>query len=318
MFDHLKTPRQIMQYNLFKGVTDWTNLKQFDYYEKGYPFLLILRYPKFIEMNMQFESKEVQNIVNTYLHILENEFIGLEGIQNLTSSSGEFTNGIKTVNYINKVEQQSGTFTMTFKERSGLPITKFNQYYLTGIKDKETQVKHYHGLIDRLRDQDIPFDPGVDKETFTFLYFVTDNTMCNIEAAYLICAAQPTEAQLDIADQKKGEIDAAELSLQFQGICLNSDYIDQQAQNCLNIMRNTNNSTTSRVLVNSTKFAYREASRVKAEGNSYTSKGDFINPGAFTSYEATLTGTLEGEGHTEHSIKPGSDDVTEIMASSME
>ena len=54
MFDNLKSPRQILQYNLFKGVTDWTNFKQFDYYEKGYPFLLVLRYPKFIELNLQY------------------------------------------------------------------------------------------------------------------------------------------------------------------------------------------------------------------------------------------------------------------------
>lgn len=301
MFDNLKTPREIMQYNLFKGVTDWTNLKQFDYYEKGYPFLLVIRYPKFIEMNLNYESSATQNIIRTYLHILENEFIGLEGIENLTTGNGEFTNGIKTVNYINKVEQAAGTFTMEFKERSGMPITKFNQYFLTGIKDKETQVKTYHGLIDRMRKADINFEPGVDKECFTFLYFVTDNTMTQVEAAYLICAAQPTQAELASADQKRGEIDNITLSCQFQGICLNSDFIDKKAQECLEIMRNPDNVTESRVLVNSTKFAYREATRIKAEGYTYTSKGDNTNSTSATTHKEQVENTI-GEKLSEHSL----------------
>ena len=325
MFDNLKSPRQILQYNLFKGVTDWTNFKQFDYYEKGYPFLLVLRYPKFIELNLQYESPATIKVVKNYLHILEHEFVGLEGIENITSANGEFTNGIKTVNYINKVEQAAGTFTMEFRERAGMPITKFNKYFLTGVKDSETQVKHYHGLIDRLRGQSVgngvqgptlanaaltaetqlEFEPGVDKEVFTFLYFVTDNTMSKVEAAHLICGAQPTQAELSIADQKKGEIDNATLSCQFQGICLSNDFIDAKAQACLDIMRDPTNSTSSRVLVNSTKFAYREASRIKAEGTTYTSMGDNVNSATINSYGLTggtldsmkVNGTVE-----EHSI----------------
>lgn len=310
MFDNLKTPREIMQYNLFKGVTDWTNLKQFDYYEKGYPFLLVIRYPKFIEMNLDYESPETKRVIRSYLHILENEFIGLEGIENLTTGNGEFTNGIKTVNYINKVEQAAGTFTMEFKERSGMPITKFNQYFLTGIKDKETQVKTYHGLIDKFKKAGIKFEPGVDKECFTFLYFVTDNTMTQVEAAYLICAAQPTQAELAGADQKRGEIDNLTLSCQFQGICLNSDYIDKKAQECLDIMRNPDNETDSRVLVNSTKFAYREATRIKAEGNTYTSKGQAVNSTSETTHEDQVKNTL-GSNKSEHSLSMNTAGLTE-------
>lgn len=295
MFDNRKTPREIVNYNLFRGVTDWTNLKQFDYYEKGYPFLIVLRYPKFIELNMPYETEATQTMLRSYLHILEHEFTGLEGIENITTGTGEFTNGIRTVNYINKVEQASGTFTMNFRERSGMVITKFNEYFLTGVKDKETQVKTYHGLIDALREETdagfkYTFDPGVDKEVFTFLYFVTDNTMSQIEAAYLICGAQPTTAELSIADQKKGEIDTADLACQFNGIALNNDYIDAKAKACLDIMRNSNNNTESRILVNSTKFAYREASRIQADfkSNSVTSKGENTNAATLNDYKSTL------------------------------
>lgn len=308
MFDNRKSPREIMNYNLYKGVTDWTNLKQFDYYEKGYPFLLVLRYPKWVELNRQFETANTVKMIDSYLHILEHEFVGLEGIENITTGTGEITNGIRTLNYINKVEQASGTFTMEFKERSGMIITRMHEYLLTGTKDKETQVKTYHGLIDQLRSLNADgtgfdyssFDPGLDKEVFTFLYFTTDNTMSQIEAAYLIVGAQPTTAELSIADQKKGEIDNVSLSVQFNGIALNNDYIDAKAKACLDIMRNSNNKTTSRVLVNSTKFAYREASRIKADfaANSYSSLGANVATDGANTYQETLDKMTTGE----HSI----------------
>ena len=39
-FKGLKTPREILQYNLMRGVTDFSNLEQYDLYEKGYPFMI--------------------------------------------------------------------------------------------------------------------------------------------------------------------------------------------------------------------------------------------------------------------------------------
>lgn len=317
MFDNRKTPRQILNYNLYRGVTDWTNLKQFDYYEKGYPFLIVLRYPKWVELNLPYETEATRNMINTYLHILENEFVGLEGIENITTGTGEISNGIRTLNYINKVEQASGTFTMEFKERAGMPITRTHEYILTGIKDKETQVKTYHGLIDHLREElegggfKYTFEPGLDKEVFSFLYFVSDNTMSQIEAAYLIVGAQPTSAELSIADQKRGEIDNSTISVQFNGIALNNDFIDGKAKACLDIMRNTKNRTNSRVLVNSTKFAYREATRIEADfnANSITSKGENTNASTVNTYVDAIIATNNGR---EHSINPTSAQLTDL------
>ena len=45
-FKGLITPRSILQYNLTKGVTDFSQLKQFDYFKKGYPFLVVLSMPE--------------------------------------------------------------------------------------------------------------------------------------------------------------------------------------------------------------------------------------------------------------------------------
>ena len=134
MFENLRSPRSIVNYNLMKGVTDWTNLKQFDYYEKGYPFLIVVDYPKWIREAYKYESAQVRDIIDTYLHVLEYEFTGLDGIENLTTSTAEISNGIRSISYINKVEQASSTFTMEFRDRAGMPLTKFHRYYLTGIE----------------------------------------------------------------------------------------------------------------------------------------------------------------------------------------
>ena len=47
-FKGLITPRSVLQYNLTKGVTDFSQLKQFDYFKKGYPFLVVLSMPDFL------------------------------------------------------------------------------------------------------------------------------------------------------------------------------------------------------------------------------------------------------------------------------
>lgn len=48
-FKGLKTPRELLNYNLMRGVTDFSNLKQWDLYEKGYPFLVVVSIPDFLK-----------------------------------------------------------------------------------------------------------------------------------------------------------------------------------------------------------------------------------------------------------------------------
>ena len=48
-------------------------------------------------------------------------------------------------------------------EKSGTPITKLFDYYLSGIKDPRTQAKTYHGALDK----GWITEPGLEKEVFT-------------------------------------------------------------------------------------------------------------------------------------------------------
>lgn len=263
-FKGLKTPRDLLNFNLMRGVTDFSNLQQWDLYEKGYPFLCVVSIPQFLR-DLAARDTNIENIVNNYVHILENDFRGIDSIDNITGEpNGEITNGIRSVQLINKVTKASNSnFTLQYYERSGSILTKAHELYLTGIKDPDTQVKHYHGLIDDWifngngENNVAGKDPGPHQECFTFMYFLTDNTMTKIERAFLIAAAQPTTANYsDLYSGNKGDIQFAEISLSFNGFFINNDFVYQKAQDMLLAMRNPKNLTDSRIIVDSNNFKY--------------------------------------------------------------
>ena len=260
-FKGLKTPRELLNFNLMRGVTDFSNLEQWDLYEKGYPFLCVVSIPQFLR-DLAAQDENARIIIDNYVHILENDFRGIDNIDNITGETGEITNGIRSISIINKVMKPTNSnFSLNYYERSGSILTKAHELYLTGIKDPDTQVKHYHGLIDAWTFQGVRtvsgMDPGPHQECFSFMYFLTDNTMTKIERAFLIAACQPTSANYtDLYTGNKGDIQFAEVSLPFNGFFINNDYVYQKAQDMLLAMRNPANLSGSRVIVDSNNFKY--------------------------------------------------------------
>jgi hypothetical protein len=229
LYEGLKSPMPLTEYTLMRGVTDFGNLKQYDLYESGYPFLVVVDYPNFLK-ELAKQNTDYATLINNYIHILEYEFRGIDGIDNITTDSQELTNGINNLNIITKVnEQSSGSFTMRFFEKSGSVITRTHELFLRSIKDPRTQVKTYSGLI----DDGVITTPGFHHEVFTFLYFVTDNTMTQIEKAYLIIAAQPQSAETNIYNSEKGTIEFKELSCEFSGFPYTSKKVNQAAKDIL-------------------------------------------------------------------------------------
>nr|DAY75516.1 MAG TPA: hypothetical protein [Caudoviricetes sp.] len=293
-FKGLKTPRELLNYNLMRGVTDFSNLKQWDLYEKGYPFLVVVSIPDFLK-DLAARDDNVKTIVNNYVHILENDFRGIDNIDNITGESGgEISNGIRSIQLINKVTKASNSnFSLQYYERSGSILTKAHELYLTGIKDPDTQVKHYHGLIDDwvFKGIDGPnrsgSDPGPHRECFTFMYFITDNTMTKIERAFLIAACQPTTANYgDLYSGNKGDITFAEISLSFNGFFINNDYVYQKAEDMLLAMRNPKNLTDSRIIVDSNNFRYSAIAKAGVDAGNETDK--FATPNYWSESEGRV------------------------------
>lgn len=281
-FKGLKTPRELLRYNLMRGVTDFSNLEQWDLYEKGYPFLCVISIPQFLQ-DLANRDDNIKTIINNYVHILENDFRGIDNIDNITGESGaEITNGIRGIQLINKVTKASNSnFTLQYYERSGSILTKAHELYLTGIKDPDTQVKHYHGLIDdwvfngNSQNNISGKDPGPHQECFTFMYFVTDNTMTKIERAFLIAACQPNAANFgDLYSGSKGDIQFVEIGLSFNGFFINNDYVYQKAHDMLLAMRNPKNLTDTRIIVDSNNFKYAAI----AKAGISESEGSFNTP----------------------------------------
>lgn len=255
MFGNLKKPRNLTQYKLMQGVTDFGNLNQFNLYETGYSFLVVCQVPKFMEV-LAAENSDFKNLLDNYVHVLEYEFRGLDGLENITSETLELTNGISNLNVISKVvEQSASTVSMRFFEKSGSLITKFHEAFLQGIKDPKTQIKHYHGLIESGK-----LEAGYENEVFMMLYFVTDNTATEIEKAYLLLSAQPTTAETSIYNSEKGSIENKEISVEMNCFPVKGDEVSAKAKQMLAWMNNSEN--PNKLVVNSDNFKYNGVDKV--------------------------------------------------------
>ena len=222
-------PRNLTQYTAFRGVTDFTQIGQFAQYERGYSFLSVLQMPKFITKLADADA-DIKDMVISFQHMLEFEFRGLEGLPDLQADTLTITDGINEQRLINKVtEDTSATVTMSYFEKTGSLITKFSDYYLTGIKDPKSQAKTYHGLI-----KNGILAPGPENEVFTFLYYVTDSTMLRLEKAYLLCNCQLTKAERSMYSGTRSDIGSnQEMSIEFNCYPISGYEVDKAAKKLL-------------------------------------------------------------------------------------
>jgi hypothetical protein len=217
--DYTIKPRNITQYTAFRGVTDFTQIGQFAQFETGYSFLSVIQMPVFLT-ELAKQDSNVSNMVSSFKHMLEYEFRGMDGLPDITGETYTITDGINEQNLINKVTMDTSiTVSSNYFEKTGGLITKFSEYYLTGIKDKMSQAKTYHGLI-----KNGLLEPGPENEVFTMLYYVTDNTMLRLEKAYLLANCQLTKAENSIYNSTKGDISNKEMTIEFNCFPITSGY----------------------------------------------------------------------------------------------
>lgn len=215
------TPRNLTQYTAFRGVTDFSQIGQFNQFESGYQFISVLGLPRFLELNTTMTQ-----INKNIKHAIEFEFRGMDGLPDMTSDTMEITDGINSVRMINKVTKDTAiTVSMNYFEKSGGLFTKYAEYYLSGIKDPNTQAKTYHGLI-----KDGILAPGLENEVFTLMYYVTDNTMLRLERAVLLANCQLTTAQLSNYNGSRDNISNKEITLEFNCFPIYGYEVDKAAK----------------------------------------------------------------------------------------
>ena len=220
---YTKRPRSVAEYTMMRGVTDFTNAAQFNAYLSGYQHLVIISVPEYLKV-LGSKNSEVQKLLDLFCYILEYEFKGLDGIEDITADNIEFTDGISTLNSMGKVTQQSASeISMSFTEKSGSVITKFIDMYIRGVRDPRTQAKTYHGLI-----RDGLLAAGFENEVFNLMYLVTDETMLGLEKAYLLCNAWPNKAPTSIYNGTKGEIDKKDIDVTMQCFVIDGEEVDSR------------------------------------------------------------------------------------------
>ena len=208
--DYTITPANLTQYKAFRGVTDFSQIGQFNQFESGYQFLSVISMPKFMTMLGQNNST-IEQMNDNFKHTLEYEFRGLDGLPDIQADTLSITDGINEQRMINKVTSDtSTTVSMSYFEKSGGLLTRYAEYYLTGIKDRMTQAKTYHGLI-----ANGLMRPSLENETFTLLYYVTDSTMLRLERAVLLVNAQLNKAETSMYNGSRDNISNKELSIEF-------------------------------------------------------------------------------------------------------
>lgn len=221
-------PRNLTQYTAYRGVTDFTNIGQFAQYKTGYNFLSVLQTPEFIN-KIAKNKDEIRDLQNSFVHMLEYEFRGLDGLPDMTADTMEITDGANSVRLINNVTwDTAATVSMNYFEKSGGLITKYSEYYLTGLVDRISKAKTYHGAI-----RGGLIEPGPENEVFTLLYYVTDDTMLRLERSVLLCNCQLTKAELSAYNGQKGEYGNKEMSIEFNCFPVIGEKVDKAAKSLL-------------------------------------------------------------------------------------
>ena len=263
MFAYTKEYKDVTGYRLMRGVPDFGSLVQFNPYETGYAAFIICQMPKFMEVLAKYNA-DYNKLVKNWAHIVEYEFKSFDGLEDMSADTIQLGDDLNSINVINKVNMQSASeFSLTYDEKSGSPLTKFARLYLTGIKDKRTQVKTYHGLIHNGILED-----GFENEVFTFLFMATDNTMRKVEYATLLIGCQLNSADTSMYNYTKGDIGKKEVTVKFSGYPIIGTKIDQAAQDMLSFLISTE-AGARRIVLNSDDYDYTGIDVVAKTLNNY-------------------------------------------------
>lgn len=295
MFRNTKGFKDITKYKLMRGVPDFGSLVQFNPYESGYAIFLICQMPKFIERLARVNTY-YRSLMLNWEHIIEYEFKSFDGLEDMGADTIQLGDDLNNLNVISKVNMQSATeFSLTYDEKSGSPLTKFAHLYLSGIKDPRTQVKNYHGLI-----HSGDMEPGFENEVFTFLFINTDNTMREVEAAYLLLACQLNSAEFTMYNFTKGDINKKDITVKFSGYPVRSAYVDLAARDFLKYLV-LDTTGARQIVINSNNYKYTGLDAATKTLNSYISDSERsgIDQGSNTGYPSLTIKEQQADYTTE-------------------
>lgn len=182
-----------------------TQVLDFDPLVTGYAFIVWTKLPFWVE-------KTYANFAD----MTQKNFKSFQGLSNMDLQTQQY---IHTFNgngyeYASTLQKQNTSFTITHQEFSGNPIKNMYQFWVTGIRDPETDIAVYPRAFG--------CSYGAKNHTGELVYIVTrpdanNVEMNNIEFAAYYTAVMPTTLPISHFSYSQGEHSSAEIEINFVG-----------------------------------------------------------------------------------------------------
>lgn len=196
--------------NLFAGVwrLDQSNLDKFDPFISGYGFVMWTKLPAFF----------TETIKTQFKNLTEKNFKAFSGVGDMTLSVEDMTMGFNGNAYgvATNIQKENTSFTLTHYELAGSPVRELYQHWVTGIRDPETGLAHYHGKLNATMQY------SAKNHTGELLYIVTDPSgaaggASGIEFACYYTNVMPTKIPQDHLNYSSGDHSPSEVQIDFRG-----------------------------------------------------------------------------------------------------
>lgn len=209
-----------VQGNWFTGKMNTQKL-DFDPLVTGYAFIVWTKLPFW-----------VKNTYENFADMTQKNFKSFEGLSNIELQTAQYAHTFNANNYeyATTIQKQNTNFTLKHQEFSGNPIKNMYQFWVTGIRDPETDIAVYPRAFGCTY--------GAKNHTGELLYIVTRPDANNVEnsnvefAAYYT-AVMPTSVPIAHFNYQQGTHDSPEIDINFVGDLHIGPEVDNFAQDVL-------------------------------------------------------------------------------------
>ena len=199
------------------------NLDSMTPYVPGISRLFMHTVPKF--MDIQF--KELTSNFKSYI---ETGYKSVSGIGDVSADVITIEGGwaAQSFSNISAVKDDTDEITITLYEQTGSPVREFVETWMTGMRDPQSGVAHYHGALDNA-DNELAIDYGEKYHTCEFIYMDLDPTARYIEYACLFAHCFPTRISKSHLNYESGSRGEVALDIPFKVTKYEGKYVNDLA-----------------------------------------------------------------------------------------
>jgi len=192
------------QGNWFTGKMNTQNLN-FDPLITGYSFIIWTKLPFWVE-----------GTYGDFAHMTQKNFKAFEGLSDIELQTGQYAHTFNGNNYeyATTITKGNTQFSLRHQEFSGNPIKNMYQFWVTGIRDPETDIALYPRAFH--------CEYGAKNHTGELLYIMTrpdanNVTMQNIEFAAYYTAVFPLRVPIAHLGYTQGDHNSPEIEINMVG-----------------------------------------------------------------------------------------------------